>query len=52
MEGREWSGGPFRGPGVVERQSRRAGSDWEAIIESREAFLAGHEWSVGPPGGL
>ena len=40
----EWTGGPPRGPGVVERSSRRFGSGWEALSEVRER-------SGGPPKG-
>ena len=43
-EGREWSGGPLRGPRVVGRPFRRAGS-------GRETFPESQEWSGGPPRG-
>ena len=40
---RDGSGGPPKGPGVVERPCRKAGKDLEAIPEGREG-------SGGPPG--
>ena len=43
LGGQEWSAGPPRRPGVVERPSRRARSGNEALLEYRE-------WLGCPPG--
>ena len=50
----EWSGGPPGGQGLVERPSRKVGSDLRPSQRAEsgwEAFPEDREWSGCPPGG-